>query len=1193
MTPSEALPISMKINRRYLLGEVIGTGGMSIVYRAYDRLMMQEVALKRVHLPPAANPGDLAVTPALQEQRLALAREFRLLASLRHPHIISVLDYGFDPARADDAYYTMTLLEDAQPITDAGAVAPPEGKVDLLAQVLQALLYLHRRGIIHRDLKPSNVLVSAGGVRLVDFGLSLKPDQPAGTGHTAGTLAYMAPEVLQGADASEVSDLYAVGVIAFELFAGEHPFATDDIAQLLEDIFQSVPDTSRMMARESIRVVVQQLLAKNPQERYLSADEVLADLFAAIDRPRPPETGAIRESFLQSAQLVGRDRELAQLRAALEAAAGGQGQAILIGGEIGVGKSRLVDELRALALVRGFPVLRGRAVSRGGAPYRLWQGVIRWLCLETEPEPDEAVILQSLVPDIAELTGCQGQPPPAQEPQVIQNRLQTLVIDLFRRALESEVRSLPLVIILEDLHWASSEDLSLLNRLVQIVGELPLLIAATFRDEQRPHLPDLLPTMTSLRLNRLTDESVAALSRAMLGTGGSRPEVIDLLQRETEGNAYFLVEVVRLLAEDAGGMDRVGTSTLPEHIFAGGIRRIVQRRLGIVPPWAYGLLQAAAVCGRELNLDVLAVIAPDINLEGWLSVCADAAVLDVGDTGRAGACWRFAHDRLRETLIEELAPDERRHLNGEVARAIETVYGDDPQALAGRARALAEHWGEARHPERERHYAAIAGEQALRSGAYLEARTLLNRALALHTGSADTATEQAHIQRQLGQAYLGLGDLPEGRRALVEALRLLGCSLPRGKSRQRLTLLWQGIVQVGHRIGLKRMASAEREPLLRDAAAVYWQLAEIFYFANDYHASLYSTLQALNLAERTAPSPELARCYATVCLGVGRNPLPLDPLARFYGRRALQTAEAVGDPSARGYVLLVIGIYYAGVGRWGQAEANLSAAVECSTALRDGKRREQALTTQGHISAIRGDFARTVALNRQVYQCARERGDPQMQASALVWQGVGLALSAQHDEALAVLDEAYSLFADIADRGIQVIGYAMLAYVHARHGEIEVALQTASTVLNQLEATAPTSFSTLPVYVALTRLYLDLWERDPQRVELERQIRRACAASRVYARAFPVGRAYTWLLRGNYEWLAGRHRRARRSWDRSLKAATRYDLPRVQGWVLLELGAHSSNKTRGRSYLQQSRAIFERMGASHELARIDQLLHKR
>jgi eukaryotic-like serine/threonine-protein kinase len=1193
MTPSEALPTSIQINRRYLLGEVIGTGGTSTVYRAYDRLTMQEVALKRVRLPQDTDAADSAATPATQEQRLALAREFRLLASLRHPHIISVLDYGFDPAHADGAYYTMTLLENAQSITEAGYAASPEGKVDLLTQVLQALLYLHRRGIIHRDLKPSNVLVSAGHARLVDFGLSLKPGQLTGAGRAAGTLAYMAPEVLQGADASEVSDLYAAGMITFELFAGQHPFATADISQLLEDIFQSVPDTSQMMAPESIRVLVQQLLAKSPRDRYLSADEVMADLFAAIDRPRPPETSAIRESFLQSAQLVGRDRELAQLSAALEGVASGQGHALLIGGEIGVGKSRLLDELRTLALVRGFPVLRGRAVSRGGPSYRLWQGVIRWLCLGTELEPDEACILQALVPDIAELIERPVQPPPAQEPQVIQNRLQTLIVDLFRRALQNGDRWLPLVIVLEDLQWASSEDLSLLNRLAQVVGELPLLITASFRDDQRPHLPDLLPNMESLRLTRLADESVAALSRAMLGAGGSRPEVIDLLQRETEGNAYFLVEVARLLAEDAGGMDRVGTTTLPEHVFAGGIRRVVQRRLGIVPPWAYCILQAAAVCGRELDLSVLAVIAPEVDLEHWLSICADAAVLDVGDTGRSGSRWRFAHDRLRETLIEELAPDERRHLNAKVALAIETVHADDPQALARRARALAEHWAEASHPERERHYAAIAGEQALQSGAYLESRTLLNRALALGAGTSATAVEQAHIQRQLGQAYLGLGDLPEGRRALVEALRLLGCSLPRGKRRQLLALLWQGVLQLGHRVGWKRMASTERDSLLRDVAGVYWQLAEIYYFANDYRASLYCTLRALNLAERATPSPELVRCYAGVCLGMGRNPLPLDWLARSYGRRALQSAEAVGDPSARGFALLVTGIYHAGVGAWQQAEANLTAAVECYSTLGDGKRHEQALTSLGHISAIRGDFAHTVALNRQIYRYARGRGDPQMQASALVWQGVGLALTAQYDEALAVLDEAYSLFADIADRGIQVIGYAMLAYVQARHGQVEVALQTAGTVLNQIEATAPTSFSALPVYVALTRLYFDLREKDLERVALETQIRRACAASRVYARAFPVGWADTWLSCGNYEWLTGRHRRARRCWDRSLKAATRYNLPRVQGGALFELGAHIEPEAESHSYLRQSRAIFEQMGASHELVRIDQLLHNR
>src|SRR5262249_42494050 len=156
--------------------------------------------------------ADAAENEVAEMLRLTLAREFRVLASLRHPNIISVLDYGFD----DDLspYFTMELLEGAESIMKAGASLSTDGKIDLLAQTLQALAYLHRRGVIHRDLKPGNVMVVGGRVKVLDFGVStLRARDGEGGRVLVGTLPYMAPELLLGEAASEASDLYAIGTI--------------------------------------------------------------------------------------------------------------------------------------------------------------------------------------------------------------------------------------------------------------------------------------------------------------------------------------------------------------------------------------------------------------------------------------------------------------------------------------------------------------------------------------------------------------------------------------------------------------------------------------------------------------------------------------------------------------------------------------------------------------------------------------------------------------------------------------------------------------------------------------------------------------------------------------------------------------------------------------------------------------------
>ncbi|MEM7348025.1 MAG: tetratricopeptide repeat protein, partial [Chloroflexota bacterium] len=249
------------INGRYHLQEALGQGGMGIVHRATDRLTGDIVALKQIKIPAEQLQFMTRVdTETKQNLRLSLAREFQILAGLRHPHIISVLDYGFNSNRMP--YFTMTYLPSAQTFLEAGIGLDIEAKIDLFRQLLQALAYLHRRGVIHRDIKPRNVLVTKNHVRVLDFGLSF--EQKTGLTSAGGTLLYMAPEILTGNPASFASDLYAVGVMAYELFAGHHPFDVNS-AQFAQQLQNEGADLSLLNLDETLTEVIGQLLAKKPR----------------------------------------------------------------------------------------------------------------------------------------------------------------------------------------------------------------------------------------------------------------------------------------------------------------------------------------------------------------------------------------------------------------------------------------------------------------------------------------------------------------------------------------------------------------------------------------------------------------------------------------------------------------------------------------------------------------------------------------------------------------------------------------------------------------------------------------------------------------------------------------------------------------------------------------------------------------
>lgn len=742
--------------KRYHLHEKLGEGGMGTVYRATDRLTGKVVALKRVlapsHDPEFNAPTDYA-SAGNAELRLALSQEFQTLASLHHPNIITVMDYGFDDQQIP--YFTMALLEEASTLLQAAAKQAIEDRVQLIIGVLEALTYLHRRRILHRDLKPNNILVVNQQVKVVDFGLAIGSDDASGV---SGTLPYMAPEILKGLPASEASDLYAVGVLLYECIEGHLPFNEASINALIHRILFMKPEFSPSDEPliHQLGTIAQRLMAKSPEARYPNTQEVIYDLYEALGLEQPPENASMRESFLQAAQFVGREAEFEQIQTALMSTLKRQGSAWLVGGESGVGKSRLLREISTLAQVQGALVWHGQATRDGGLPYQLWIEPLRRLVLISELDDADASILKPIIPDLQQLLGRGVADPVELEPHAAQKRLIGAISTLLYR-LEQ-----PLVLILEDLQW-TVESLEVLRQISPLAQKLPLLILASYRHDERATLAEELPDMQHMVLRRLSSESIAELSVSMLGEAGQQSQVLDLLMRETEGNVFFLIEVVRALAEEAGHLEKVGIVTLPHRIFSGGMQKVVDYRLNRLPKAAREWLNLAAIIGRQLDMDIMRQLGPSVDWDKWLVMCANFAILELQDGN-----WRFSHDKLREGVLAGLGADILPNLHQRVAVAIEQAYPDSP----AHALLLAHHWQAAGDLAKEIHYSKIAAEQSLRNSAIAQAIRLYQRLLEIVPAEADNADEQGDIYYGLSLAHRMLWQVELSIEAVHKALSL-------------------------------------------------------------------------------------------------------------------------------------------------------------------------------------------------------------------------------------------------------------------------------------------------------------------------------------------------------------------------------------------------------------------------------------
>lgn len=891
-------------NRYQILGE-LGAGSMGKVYHVLDRLSGEEVALKQVLMDKTLHSG----TQDSQEQqnlRLILANEFQALASLRHPHIISVLDYGFYDGK--HPYFTMNLLKKPTPLTDAHD-KPMETKGSLLIQMTQALAYIHRRGLLHRDLKPSNVLCEDDTLYILDFGLAMQQGA-RDDGSTAGTLAYIAPEVLLGQPPSPASDLYALGLMAYELLTGEYPYKTNDTMQLIYNITEANIDISSVDLSRDLQDILSRLLAKSPQDRFPNAQAVLRELSKALNLPNIVETEAIRESYLQAASFIGRETERQTLTDALtQLMKSGKGSAWLIGGESGVGKSRLADEIRTQALVSGAMVLSGQAISEGGLSYQIWRSPLRRLVLTAPLNADETSILKLAVPDIADLVGFEVNDP-LESGDDARQRLTNVIEQLLVRSANKQ----PLLLIMEDLQW-TIESLAILHVVLQRVADTPMMILATYRDDERPDLPDDLSEMQAIALKRLTDDEIKDLTTSMIGQAGDQPHVVQLLQKETEGNIFFLVEVIRALAEDAGSLDDIGKMTLPSQIFAGGIDRIIRRRLERLPQWAHPFMNLVAIAGRHLDPELIKhlleqnpAIFQDTQVthlkhtyDEWLTMCNYATILEVQDGE-----WRFVHDKLREGVINNIDAKELPAIHRQVAEAIETVYAEEVDDYAY---VLTQHWGKAGDDVKEGHYAYIASKRMDKLNDFREMRRLLDRAFDLkaYKHAPNPRKMLADMTEHMGRTLYVFSDYDEAEQYHQEAFEMY-------KSLDDKLGMADTIAALGE-IKMQQQKYKEAIPLIEDSLKRYQELGEQNKIGNAYNrlgsiqgnmrnfepAKAYY-LEGLAIAEERGEKLLIARILLN--LAVAHDLWGKFDTAIAYHERSKAISEELNDRRGMGFSLL-------------------------------------------------------------------------------------------------------------------------------------------------------------------------------------------------------------------------------------------------------------------------------------------------
>src|SRR4051794_4820444 len=270
---------------RYELEELVGKGGMSTVYRAKDRLLERTVAIKLLHEHFSRDEDYVE----------RFRREARAAAQLSHPNIVTVIDRGEDAGRQFIVFEYIDGQNLKQLVEDKGQL-PVRTALELGVEIGRALAFAHESGLVHRDVKPQNVLLGNGDVKVTDFGIARSADVQQGltqTGTVLGTSDYIAPEQASGQPVSALSDVYSLGVVVYELLAGEPPYSGDNfVAVAMRHVNDPVPSVIAARPDVPLRLdaALRRAMAKDPADRFQSMSEFVNELEAVLDGLGEPDS---------------------------------------------------------------------------------------------------------------------------------------------------------------------------------------------------------------------------------------------------------------------------------------------------------------------------------------------------------------------------------------------------------------------------------------------------------------------------------------------------------------------------------------------------------------------------------------------------------------------------------------------------------------------------------------------------------------------------------------------------------------------------------------------------------------------------------------------------------------------------------------------------------------------------------------
>ncbi len=789
-----------------ILGE-IGRGSQSIVYKVS----------KDGQIYAAKIPRDIGFQKA-KDTLLQFRREAAVLARVRHPGVAEIIEVG------DISGHPYLIMEYVEGKTLDHILEEDNLLEKSIIQIVKtlsgALSVVHRYGLVHRDIKPQNILINqAGGAKLIDFGFAGIVDDVFNKNEVMGTFLYSSPEQsgILKRPVDGRSDLYSLGVVLFECATGTPPFKAADAGELVrQHAVMAAPNVLDLNPSISpaLAAIIEKLLAKDPDDRYQTALGLLTDLehlpqLNTIAKKDEPLLLGRFDEFNEIAEtpLVGRDTELAILRNKWSEALQKKGRLVLIEGEPGSGKSRLVQELLIKYKNPTTVVIKGRCQQHNTMPLAPFkQGIESFLRqLQNLPAPEKANIEEKIKKNTIELAPILKKISPIlalffkDTPDISET---TEALDLLYDAVANFLLILAqyspsTMIILDDIQWIDDASKKVLLRISSHMQELPLLIVCCARND-RENLDGLKLIVQGLgahlsnriRLVPLLEGAIAKLVAVLLGGHQVEHSFINQIATRTNGNPFAVGEYIRSMLDSgllrpSWGSWIVDTQGLENLHLPTDVVQLVIKRISDLEKTTRDILRYAALVGSKFQSNLIPLISEKSTEEvhAALAEAMRSRLIERGDTSQ----FIFVHDRIQDSLLADVSATELTQMHQKIAEVLDLIGGSGSDYIY----ALAKHYAMGdieKNPLRAFETSFTAGQKALENLAYEEAYAFLQQAYQFAIMAKQPLT--LLLEETFGSVCMHVGRLDEAVTHLIKALEKSTQPLQRAQLRGRITKIY-------------------------------------------------------------------------------------------------------------------------------------------------------------------------------------------------------------------------------------------------------------------------------------------------------------------------------------------------------------------------------------------------------------------